>query len=87
MPVIREDRNQRFDADGNLVSEERVKVDVTEDVVLWDLHVQLRAALAANQEFLSNPTHAAVLDQVEALTRQVSALIKLTFGEFGEGDS
>lgn len=78
MPIIRTDRNQVF-ADGKPVSEEVVEVDVTVDAVLFDLASKARAALHANETFLSmvSPSNAQVAAQVNRLTRECSALIRL----------
>lgn len=79
--ITRTDRNQTFQ-DGQLVSEEVVEVDVTEQVVTLDLHTKARNALTSNKAFLQDntPTNAEVLAQVRALTRQMNGLIRLIIG-------
>lgn len=78
--MFRTDRDQVFDARGKLLSEEVVQVDVTAEVVEVALHEQVRDALAANRTFLAlaSPTAAQNAAQVRALTRQVTALTRLT---------
>lgn len=78
MTVVRTDRNQVF-ADGKLVAEDVEQVDVTADAVLFDLATKARSALDANAAFLAlaAPTNAQTLAQVQRLTRECSALIRL----------
>lgn len=75
MPATRTDRNQVFDRNGNLLSEQVVTVNVTAD----DLRAKAAAALAANSTFLAvtSPTQAQAVARVQRLTRQVNALIRL----------
>ena len=85
MPVFRTDRNQTFDKDGNLLNEEVVDIDVTEEAVEYDLHEQARAAIVANKAYLaSTPSNAEVLAQVDTLTSQVNKIIKLLVKDFTE---
>ena len=79
MAVLRSDRNQQFDQHGNLLSEQLVQTDVTAESVLFDLATKARAAIAANQTFLGlgSPTNLQTLAQVQSLTKQVNALIRL----------
>ncbi len=76
--IIRTDNNQVFNK-GQLVREEVVEVDVTADAVLFDLATKARAALHANETFLSlvSPSNGQVAAQVNRLTRECSALIRL----------
>lgn len=46
MAITRTDRNQRFDADGNLISEEVVVVDITAPSIEYDLHAKARQRVA-----------------------------------------
>lgn len=80
--ITRTDRNQTFDSQGNLIAEQVVEVDVTEEVITWDLHTKARQALVSNREFLQDatPTNAEVLAQVRSLTRQMNGLIRLLIG-------
>lgn len=48
MATTRTDRNQVFDADGNLVAEEVVEVDITAEVNESDLRTKARQAVQAN---------------------------------------
>jgi len=86
MSMLRTDRNQTFDSQGNLLSEEVVEVDITAEVVEYDLHDKARQALATNADFLdlTAPTNAQTLQQVRALTRQMSGLTRLILREFSE---
>lgn len=79
MTILRTDRNQTFDRQGNLLSEEVVQVDVTAEVTKADLLQKAANALAANSAFLADPsvTNAEAVTQLKALTRQVNALIRL----------
>lgn len=82
MPVFREDRNQRFDADGNLIDEEVVQVDVTEPTNRDLLMQRAETAMQGNRDYLAlaSPNTQQAVAQVNALTRQVNALIRLTVG-------
>jgi len=82
MTITRFERNQTWDAGGNLISEDVVEVDVTAEVTEWSLHDSARQALVANRTFLdlASPTNAQVLSQVRALTRQNQGLIRLAIG-------
>jgi hypothetical protein len=46
--ITRTDRNQTFDADGNLISEEVVQVDITREVTEWAVADKIRAAIDGN---------------------------------------
>lgn len=78
MAITRTDRNQIW-ANGSLVSEEVVQVDITADATRKDLLTKAANALTANATFqaIGSPTNAQVLAQVRLLTRQVNALIRL----------
>ena len=82
MPIYRTDRNQTWDSTGNLVVDETVEVDVTEEVTEWSLHDAARQALVANRTFLglSNPSNGQTLAQVRSLTRQNQGLVRLVLG-------
>lgn len=84
--ITRRDLVQTFDSDGNVVEELAVDVDVTADVVTYDLHVKARQALAANATFLAlpSPTNAQVVAQVQRLTRECTALIKLMLDDLAD---
>jgi hypothetical protein len=75
-------RNRTHDINGNLVLDETVEVDVTEQAVTLDLHGKARSALQANQTYLAiaSPTNAQNLAQIRKLTRETSALIRLLIG-------
>lgn len=78
MTIYRTDRHETF-ANGQLVSFVEEQVDVTTEVVTYDLHAKARKALTANAAYLAlaTPTNAQVAAQVKALTRQTNALIRL----------
>lgn len=86
--ITQTNRNQTFDAAGNLVAEEVVQVDITAPSVQYDLHARARQALAANATFLAipAPTNAQAVAQVKALTRQTNALIRLLVAVDGARD-
>lgn len=86
--ILRTDRNQTFDGQGNLVAEEVVDVDITAPSVRYDLHARARQALTANAAFLdvASPTNAQTLAQVRRLTRECSALIRLLLAVDGADD-
>lgn len=78
MQFTRTDINETF-SNGVRVSAETTEVDITADVVTLDLHTKARAALTANATFLAlaSPTNPQVLAQVQRLTRETSAIIRL----------
>jgi len=86
--ITRADRNQSFDAKGNLVAEQVVEVDITGPVVQLDLHARARQALADNAAFLAigSPSQAQTLAQVRRLTRQHNAIIRLLLATDGARD-
>ena len=79
MPTLRTDRNQTFNRQGQVVAEQVVTVDVTAETVDNDLRTKARQALQSNATYLAlgNPTAAQTTTQVQLLTRQVNALIRL----------
>lgn len=81
MTITRTDHNETW-ADGALVTDDVVEVDVTAEVVTLDLHGKARQALAANATFLAlaAPTNAQVLAQTKRLTREVNGIIRLLIG-------
>lgn len=83
MPVTRTDTNDVY-RDGKLISSETVEVDVTTEVVEWDLSSKLRGHLEGNKAALAataaTTTAARLRDleqQVAKLTRQNNALIRI----------
>jgi hypothetical protein len=82
MAITRTDRNVTRNREGQIVSDETIVVDITEQVVSLDLHAKARAALDANQAYLAlaSPTNAQNLAQIRRLTRECSALIRLLVG-------
>lgn len=76
----RTDRNQAWDADGNLVRDEVVQVDTTREDNERTIIDRLRAALATNRTYRQRPnaekTAPVVRDQVDALTRQQNEIIR-----------
>jgi hypothetical protein len=67
------------DAAGNIVDQRVVEVGSTASVNEMDLREKARTALALNDAFLAlaSPTNAQTLTQVQRLTRECSALIRL----------
>lgn len=65
--------------DGALVSSTVRQTDVTADAVEYDLHDRLRNWLTANRTYLAlaKPTGVQQTQQIERLTREVNALIRL----------
>lgn len=84
--ITRSDVNQTFNADGTVAESTIVQVDVTADVVAFDLHTKARAALVANTAYLAiaTPTNAQVVAQVQRLTRECSAIIKLLLEDLAD---
>lgn len=83
MTVFRTDRNQVFDSQGNLLSEEVVDVDVTEEAITYDLHSKVRQAIDVNTAWLdraSAPSNAQILQHIDRLTRQIVAIERLLIG-------
>lgn len=82
MAVTRTDHNQVFDRTGKVLSDTPITVDVTADSVTFDLASKTRAALAANSAYLAvaAPTNPQVVAQVNRLTRECNALIRLLMG-------
>lgn len=83
MTVFQPSHNQTFDRYGNLLSEEIVQVDVTEEAVTYDLHDKVRLAIDANKAWLNRagaPSNAEVLQHLDRVTRQLVAIEKLLIG-------
>jgi hypothetical protein len=82
MSVTQTIHYKSYDVDGNLIEESSEEVDATE----YDLHDKARQALTTNATFLnlSAPTNAQTLQQVRALTSQMSGLSRLILREFSE---
>lgn len=87
MAITRTDRNQRW-ANGALVSEDVVEVDVTDEAVRVDIHTKARAALGANATYLAlaSPSNAQNLAQIRLLTRECSGVIRLLLALDGARD-
>lgn len=85
--TVRTDRNQTF-FDGVLVDEEIVEVDITEEVNEITLRDRAALALEANRTYLAipSPTAADIRLQVERLTRQNQALIRLVVSVLDDVD-
>lgn len=83
MTIYRTDRNQVFNRQGQMLSEQVVQVDVTAEVTSADIESKARSALASNVTYLGlgSPTNAQVAAQVRALTRQINGLIRLRFAD------
>ncbi len=78
MAITRTDNNQVF-RNGVLQNEVTEIVDITVPSITFDLAGKARAALNANATFLAipSPSNAQTLAQVQRLTRECSALIRL----------
>jgi len=79
--LTRIDTNQWFSG-GVLRKSEEVVLDITAPSIEYDLHVRARKALEVNANYLAiqSPTAAQVAAQVNRLTRETSALIRLLIG-------
>lgn len=88
MNITRTERNQRFTADGTLIAEQVIEVDVTEPENRRTLTERAATAMQSNRDYLAlvAPTAAQSREQVERLTRQVQALIRLTIGALDDTD-
>jgi hypothetical protein len=82
MATFRADHNQTWNADGLLLSDVEVQVDVTTEVNEQAIRDAARLALTANRSFLalSSPTNAQNAAQIKALTRQNQGVIRLLLG-------
>lgn len=78
MALTRIEHNQVF-ADGAMIYDDAVEVDVTAKFTKLNLAKKARTALQANSTFLDDvsPSQSQVLTQVRRLTRQVNGLIRL----------
>lgn len=75
-------KNETFDGEGNVI--ESQTVELPPELANYDtLRQRARAALAANRTYLAlaTPTAAQNTAQVNALTRQVQALIRFTLSD------
>jgi len=79
--ITRTNLNETY-RNGVVVHSEEVVVDITAESIEYDLHLRARKALVANANYLAvqSPTAAQVTAQVNRLTRQNSALIRLLIG-------
>ena len=73
--ITRTDRHRHYDADGNLISELVERVDVTAEVVEWDLHGKLRDLLTETRGQLQDRrTHRAELAaEIAAIDSEITA--------------
>lgn len=81
MTIIRNDRHRVWD-NGVLVTDDPYTTDITAETVTVTLQSKARAALNANAIFLAlaAPTNPQVVAQVQRLTRETNALIRLLIG-------
>jgi hypothetical protein len=86
MAEIRNDIDEVFDRQGNVVASTSVARDVTHELNYALLYEKARAALVSNSAFLAitTPTAAQNAAQAKALTRQVNGIIKLLLSELGD---
>ncbi len=82
MATTRTDHNQTFGPDGTLLADVAVEVDITERTNREDLRSKAQQALAVNATFLAlgAPTNPQVIAQVQRLTRENTAIIRLLLG-------
>lgn len=79
MVTTRTDRNQVFDKNGNVISDNPVVVDTTIQTTISTVAARAKAAIAANNTYLAigAPSNAQVSAQVAQLTKECTGLIKL----------
>jgi tellurite resistance protein len=73
--TIRIDRNQVFDSDGNLVSEELIEVDITEEENASIIDQAITAALAHLDDLIAAPALPTVPDGT-LTTAQLSEIVR-----------
>lgn len=81
-------RNQTWDRDGNLIEDEEVQVDVTEEVNGNTVRQLLDAARQTNRAYmaLANPTAGQTAAEVKALAKQLNWLMRVVLDRFEDTD-
>lgn len=87
-PILRTYRNQTWDSDGNLIEDETVQVDVTEEVNGNTVRQFLDAARHTNKAYiaLANPTGGQTAAEVKALAKQLNWLMRVVLNRFEDID-
>ena len=79
MTVTRTDSNQVFDGQGNVISEQIVEVDITAEVVDWELAVRLSDAMGGLRQIINSTgtlTGLQLSNAVRLLARVALSLIR-----------
>lgn len=88
MAITRNDVDEVFGPDGQVIDTAQVVRDVTRSTNGKTIEQQARQALTANRTFLAltTPNNAQAIAQVQALTRQTNGIIRLLLNELDGTD-